>query len=240
MPEQSLSHDFLAGRFQPGDSILHRMRPGRKVFGIGILVILTAVGNVPVWGGLLLLAGMGLVMADISPAKIWKLLKTFKWFLLVIGGLPVIMTPGHAIQSLAFFPVDTTWEGLSAGAESILKFTLMIFFSMILMRTTAPGDLMPAATKMTLFGYPILNRWLKEFFAVGIGAFQLIPLLIGEVEQFILSRCGALEGSRWDRFKSALDAGLFLGPLLVHLLSQANRWEQEVMSQVPPLRREQI
>ena len=232
--EQSLSHDLLAGRFQPGDTVLHRMRPGRKVFGVGILVILTAVGNVPVLGGLLLLAGMGLVVADISPARIGGLLKTFKWFLLVIGGLPVLMTPGHLIESLAFLPVDTTWEGLNAGAESIFKFMLMICFSLILMRTTAPSDLMPAESKMTLLGFSNLNRWLNEFFAVGVWAFHLIPLLIVEVEKFILSRCGALEGNRWDRFKSALDAGLFLGPLIVHLLSQAKRWEQEVKNQSLP------
>ena len=234
MSEPSLSHDLLAGRFQPGDSVLHSMRPGWKVFGVGILVVLTAMGSVPVLGGLLLLGATGLAVAGISPARIWALLKTFKWFLLVIGVLPVLMTPGHAIESLAFLPFQTTWEGLNAGAESIFKFTLMILFSMILMRTTAPGDLMPVEPAMTLFGFSIMNRWLKEFFAVGIWAFHLIPLLFVEAEKFILSRCATLEGSRWDRFKSAMDAGLFLGPLLVYVLNQADRWGQEVKSQALP------
>ena len=233
MPEPSLSHDLLAGRFQPGDSVLHRMCPGWKVFGVSILVVLTAMGNFPVLGGLLLLGTTGLVVADISPTRIWALLKTFKWFLLVIGILPVLMTPGHAIESLAFLPVQTTWEGLNTGAESIFKFTLMILFSMILMRTTTPGDLMPSETAMTVFGFSITNRWLKEFFAVGIWAFHLIPLLFVEAEKFILSRCATLEGNRWNRFKSAMDEGLFLGPLLAHVLNQANRWGQEVKNQSP-------
>ncbi|MBI4390124.1 MAG: hypothetical protein HY580_08080, partial [Nitrospinae bacterium] len=110
------------------------------------------------------------------------------WFLLVIGTFPVLFTPGIPLDSLAFFPIAVTREGVEQGGYALSRFILMFLISYLLLRVTSPGSLIEAAEKRTAGpGSPPG----KEYLIVAVLAFQLVPLLFAEAEALAASRAKA-------------------------------------------------
>lgn len=220
-----LSQMVLEGRYHPGTSFLHRMRPSFKMAGGIVFVLLATGGHLPVLAGLLAASVLMMALAHISCKFVGRLLYAFRWLFLVIWMIPLVTVPGLPIAELEILPFAVTWEGLWTGSESLLKIIVMFFLSMVLVRTTSPNDLMSTLQKAIIIPHPQWKKKVQEFFITGLWAVQLIPMICVEAEAFILGRLNEENESTTSGLKKAWRAASQLGPLMAHLLQRLDEWE---------------
>ena len=223
-----LSQMILEGRYQPGTSHLHRLAASTKILGALMLFLLASWGDLWILCGLMALGLLGMALARIPFRTIGSLVVAFRWLFLIIAIIPMVTTPGAAIEGLAFLPFQVSWQGLWAGLESFLKLGVMFFLSMILVRTTSPQALMNTLQKAVILKNPEWKRTLQEFFMAGLWAVQLIPMICVETETFMLSRLEQENEKKISGLKKAWRAASQLGPLMAHLFQQMDEWEREL------------
>jgi len=170
--------------YHPGDSILHKAKTRNKILLALTFIIFSGTGN----GLALLIIGflcyLGILISGISFLDAWKRLAELKFFLLVLGGIPLFFTQGTPIHSSDDFVILITREGFESSVFTVSKLAFMIWISMILTSTTSPESLMKTVTE---FGSKLNpeNKFLKEFVLVGALAFQTLPFLFEEAEKEI-------------------------------------------------------
>ena len=223
-----LSQMVLEGRYQPGSSLLHRLSPSLKI-GIAFLFLLLATwGDLKILSGLMVICLLAMALARIPLSTVAKFVYAFRWLFLFIGLIPLVTTPGAAIEVLKFLPFQVSWEGLWLGSESFLKLLVMFFLSLLLVRTTAPQALMNTLQKAIIIKNPAWKKTIQEFFMTGLWAVQLLPMICVETEAFMLTRLNQAEESKKSGIKKAWSTASQLGPLMAHLLGQMNEWEREL------------
>ncbi len=223
-----LTQMILEGRYQPGSSLLHRMGAATKILGALMLFLLAAWGDLWVLCGLMAVGLLGMGLARIPFRTIGSLVVAFRWLFLIIAIIPMVTTPGAAIEGLAVLPFTVSWQGLWAGLESFLKLLVMFFLSMILVRTTSPQALMNTLQKAVILKNPAWEKTVQEFFMTGLWAVQLIPMICVETETFMLSRLNEESEKEISGLKKAWRAASQLGPLMAHLFRRMDEWEREL------------
>jgi len=227
-PKTRLSQMILQGRYQPGESLLHRISPALKL-SLALIFFLTASwANLEVLCGLMLVCLLAMVLAQIPLKMIGTLIYAFRWLFLILGLFPLFTTPGASIEWLSFLPFIISWEGMRAGLETFLKLLEMFFLSMILVRTTSPQALMNTLQKAVIIKRPKWKKAVQEFFMTGLWAVQLIPMICVEAESFVLGRLEEEKSKNISGLKKAWRAASQLGPLMVHLFRQMDEWEAEL------------
>ena len=227
-PRTRLTQMILEGRYQPGTSILYRIGAGPKILIALMLFLLAAWGDLRVLCGLLAVGLLGMGLARIPLQAIGTLVVAFRWLFLIIALIPMVTTPGAAIEALAFLPFQVSWQGLWAGLESFLKLLVMFFLSMILVRTTSPQALMNTIQKAVIIKNPAWKKTVQEFFMTGLWAVQLLPMICVETETFMLKHLNEESENKISGLKKAWRAASQLGPLMAHLFQQMDEWEQEL------------
>jgi len=228
IPSTRLSQMILEGRYQPGASLLHRMRPSLKLILILMFFLLASWGDLKILGGLMIVCLLAMALAHIPFKTVGKFVYAFRWLFLIIGLFPLFTTPGAVVEGLAFLPFTISWEGLKAGLESFLKLLEMFFLSLILVRTTSPQALMNTLQKAVIIKNQRWKQTVQEFFMTGLWAVQLIPMICVEAETFLLSHLEQESKSKKSGLKKAWRTASQLGPLMAHLLRQMDEWEPEL------------
>ena len=131
-PRTRLSQMILEGRYQPGASLLHRMRPSIKLILVLMFFLLASWGDLKILTGLMIVCLLAMALARIPFKTVGTFVYAFRWLFLIIGLFPLFTTPGASVEELAFLPFTISWEGLKAGLESFLKLLEMFFLSLIL------------------------------------------------------------------------------------------------------------
>jgi energy-coupling factor transport system permease protein len=219
---------ILEGRYQPGTSLLNRMRPSIKLVLVLMFFLLASWGDLKILGGLMIVCLLALALAHISFKTISKFVYAFRWLFLIIGLFPLFTTPGAVVEGLAFLPFTISWEGLKAGLESFLKLLEMFFLSLILVRTTSPQALMNTLQRAVIIKNKKWKKTVQEFFMTGLWAVQLIPMICVEAETFLLSHLEQENKSKKSGLKKAWRTASQLGPLMAHLFRQMDEWEPEL------------
>ena len=227
-PKTRLSQMILEGRYQPGTSLLHRMRPSLKLILVLLFFLLASWGDLKILGGLMFVCLLAMVLAHIPLKTVGRFVYAFRWLFLIIGLFPLFTTPGAVVEGLTFLPFTISWEGLKAGLESFLKLLEMFFLSLILVRTTSPQDLMNTLQKAIIIKNPKWKKTVQEFFMTGLWAVQLIPMICVETETFMLSKLNEENEKKISGLKKAWRTASQLGPLMVHLFRQMDEWEPEL------------
>ena len=227
-PKTRLSQMILEGRYQPGSSLLHRMRPSTKLIIVLIFFLLASWGHLIVLSGLMIVCLLAMGLAHVPFKTVGVMIYAFRWLFLIIGLFPLFTTPGASVEGLAFLPFTISWEGLKAGLESFLKLLEMFFLSLILVRTTSPQALMSTLQKAVIIKNPKWKKTVQEFFMTGLWAVQLIPIICVEAETFMLSRLNEENEKKISGLKKAWRAASQLGPLMAHLFRQMDDWESEL------------
>jgi len=227
-PKTRLSQMILEGRYQPGTSFLHRMRPSLKLILVLLFFLLASWGDLKILGGLMFVCLLAMVLAHIPLKTVGRFVYAFRWLFLIIGLFPLFTTPGAVVEGLTFLPFTISWEGLKAGLESFLKLLEMFFLSLILVRTTSPQDLMNTLQKAIIIKNPKWKKTVQEFFMTGLWAVQLIPMICVETETFMLSKLNEENEKKISGLKKAWRTASQLGPLMVHLFRQMDEWEPEL------------
>jgi len=190
------------------------------------LLILAALGG---WRGIAVVALMclfGLVVAGVGLRAVYLRLKTFVWFILFLGIFPVFFTPGPSIEVMGGHSLGLSSEGLQAGALFSCRMTLMFLVSMIFMHTTKPADLFKYQQR-TGEGDKGLRAFFREAGAVGLMAFQLLPILFDEVDKRLVAE---LNGNKISGsvFSKARQVAHLLIPLTVFVFANTERYSQQL------------
>ncbi len=215
----------LEGRYQPGTSFIHRLSPAAKMIGALAVVLLASWGHLQVLVGLLTASLLMMALAHISCLAVGRMIYAFHWLFLVIWVIPLVTVPGEPIAPLAFLPFSVSWQGLWTGSESLLKIIVMFLMSLLLVRTTAPNDLMSTLQKAVIIPHPRWKKRVEDFFMTGLWAVQLIPMICVETESFMWARFQEENEKKISGLKKAWRTALQLGPLMTHLLRHMDEWE---------------
>ena len=170
--------------YHPGDSILHTTKTQSKVLLALVFVFVSGTGSGFALLTIAFLCHLGMLVSGISISGGWKRLAVLKIFLLILGGMPLFLTPGTPIGLFDGFVLPVTREGFECSVFTVSRLALMIWVSMILMWTTSPESLMQVVAELGTRFSP-KSTALQEFVLVGVMAFQTLPYLLAEAEEEI-------------------------------------------------------
>lgn len=217
---------LMPGIYSPGDSLLHTTPTHWKIFlGLGLL-ILAGFGQWWGIGAVSLVCLFGLFMARIGFVEVCRRLKTFAWFILFLGIFPVFFTPGSPIEVADGHSLGLTLEGLEAGMLFSCRMILMFLVSMIFMHTTKPSDLLKYQLREGE-GDNGLRTFFREAGTVGLMAFQLLPILFGEVEKRLVVELNENKISG-NLFNKARQVAHLLIPLTVFVFENTERYSEQL------------
>ncbi|SVE07284.1 uncharacterized protein METZ01_LOCUS460138, partial [marine metagenome] len=153
----------------------------------------------------------------------WRRLVELKILFLVIGIIPLFITPGVQLYILGGFPLPITEEGLKCGFFASSRLACMIWVSMILVWTTSPQSLIETTSEPQSKFFE-KNKILQEFVLLGILSFQLLPYLFVEVEEKVRNHWqenkGQTKRSRIEKVKSMVKS---IAMWIVQVLSDPER-----------------
>lgn len=218
--------DITIGQYVKGDSILHRLDPRTKIFGmLAIMVALFFVNN---WIGLVYAAVVvfAVLFASQVPLKFYiRGVKPLRWILLFTAAIQIFLTPGEIIWQWGILHI--TAEGVRLAIFMCVRLVLLVMTTSVLTFTTTPIVLTDAVENL-----------LSPFKRIGVPAHELammitialrfIPLLADETEKIMAAQ--KARGAAFDE-GGLMDRARALLPILVPLfLSAINRASELAMA----------
>lgn len=129
--------DITIGQYVKGDSILHRLDPRTKIFGmLAIMVALFFVNN---WIGLVYAAVVvfAVLFASQVPLKFYiRGVKPLRWILLFTAAIQIFLTPGEIIWQWGILHI--TAEGVRLAIFMCVRLVLLVMTTSVLTLTTTP------------------------------------------------------------------------------------------------------
>lgn len=218
--------DITIGQYVKGDSILHRLDPRTKIFGmLAIMVALFFVNN---WIGLVYAAVVvfAVLFASQVPLKFYiRGVKPLRWILLFTAAIQIFLTPGEIIWQWGILHI--TAEGVRLAIFMCVRLVLLVMTTSVLTLTTTPIVLTDAVENL-LSPFKRIGVPAHELAMMMTIALRFIPLLADETEKIMAAQKarGAAfdEGGLMDRARAFL-------PILVPLfLSAINRASELAMA----------
>ena len=153
--------DITIGQYVKGDSILHRLDPRTKIFGmLAIMVALFFVNN---WIGLVYAAVVvfAVLFASQVPLKFYiRGVKPLRWILLFTAAIQIFLTPGEIIWQWGILHI--TAEGVRLAIFMCVRLVLLVMTTSVLTLTTTPIVLTDAVENL-----------LSPFKRIGVPAHEL-------------------------------------------------------------------
>lgn len=218
--------DITIGQYVKGNSILHRLDPRTKIFGmIAIMVALFIVNN---WVGLLYTALVVFAILFLSQVPLKFYIKGVRPLLIIIIFTMVIqlfMTPGTVIWQWGILHI--TSEGVRRAIFMCARLVLLVMTTSVLTLTTTPIVLTDAVENLLSpfkrFGVPA-----HELAMMMTIALRFIPTLIDETDKIMSAQ--KARGAAFDE-GNVMDRARALLPILVPLfLSAINRANELAMA----------
>ncbi|MEF2825197.1 MAG: energy-coupling factor transporter transmembrane component T, partial [Peptococcaceae bacterium] len=187
-------NDITIGQYVKGNSILHRLDPRTKIFGmLGIMVALFLINQ---WIGLLYATVVVFAILGLSKVPIRYYIKGIKplLFILVFTALiQMFFTPGTILWQWWIFHI--TKEGIRLAVFMCTRLVLLILTTSVLTLTTTPIQLTDAVENLLSpfkrFGLPA-----HELAMVMSIALRFIPTLIDETDKIMKAQ--ASRGAAFD------------------------------------------
>jgi energy-coupling factor transport system permease protein len=222
-----LLDDITLGRFEPRESILHRLDPRLKLCGLPLLVIAVFAAHDPLrLGGLALLAAVLILLSGIECSTWWRGLWILRWLFLFTLLLHLFLSPGRTLLGVAWLSHD----GLLRGALVCSQLALAVLFSSLLTLTTSPRDVAGACASLLSplerFGFSV-----RESAILLLLVLHFVPILreetIGLIES---SRNEGIDPSQGSLVARGLAVGRMIAPLLLRLVDRADALAGSVAS----------
>ena len=157
--------DITIGQYVKGDSVLHRLDPRTKIFGmLAIMVALFFVNN---WIGLLYAAVVvfAVLFASQVPLKFYiRGVKPLRWILLFTAAIQIFLTPGEIIWQWGILHI--TAEGVRLAIFMCVRLVLLVMTTSVLTLTTTPIVLTDAVENL-----------LSPFKRIGVPAHELAMMM---------------------------------------------------------------
>lgn len=218
--------DITIGQYVKGDSILHRLDPRTKIFGmLAIMVALFFVNN---WIGLVYAAVVvfAVLFASQVPLKFFiRGVKPLRWILLFTAAIQIFLTPGEIIWQWGILHI--TAEGVRLAIFMCVRLVLLVMTTSVLTLTTTPIVLTDAVENL-LSPFKRIGVPAHELAMMMTIALRFIPLLADETEKIMAAQ--KARGAAFDE-GGLMDRARALLPILVPLfLSAINRASELAMA----------
>lgn len=218
--------DITIGQYVKGDSILHRLDPRTKIFGmLAIMVALFFVNN---WIGLVYAAVVvfAVLFASQVPLKFYiRGVKPLRWILLFTAAIQIFLTPGEIIWQWGILHI--TAEGVRLAIFMCVRLVLLVMTTSVLTLTTTPIALTDAVENL-LSPFKRIGVPAHELAMMMTIALRFIPLLADETEKIMAAQ--KARGAAFDE-GGLMDRARALLPILVPLfLSAINRASELAMA----------
>lgn len=218
--------DITIGQYVKGDSILHRLDPRTKIFGmLAIMVALFFVNN---WIGLVYAAVVvfAVLFASQVPLKFYiRGVKPLRWILLFTAAIQIFLTPGEIIWLWGILHI--TAEGVRLAIFMCVRLVLLVMTTSVLTLTTTPIVLTDAVENL-LSPFKRIGVPAHELAMMMTIALRFIPLLADETEKIMAAQ--KARGAAFDE-GGLMDRARALLPILVPLfLSAINRASELAMA----------
>ena len=218
--------DITIGQYVKGDSILHRLDPRTKIFGmLAIMVALFFVNN---WIGLVYAAVVvfAVLFASQVPLKFYiRGVKPLRWILLFTAAIQIFLTPGEIIWQWDILHITT--EGVRLAIFMCVRLVLLVMTTSVLTLTTTPIVLTDAVENL-LSPFKRIGVPAHELAMMMTIALRFIPLLADETEKIMAAQ--KARGAAFDE-GGLMDRARALLPILVPLfLSAINRASELAMA----------
>lgn len=218
--------DITIGQYVKGDSILHRLDPRTKIFGmLAIMVALFFVNN---WIGLVYAAVVvfAVLFASQVPLKFYiRGVKPLRWILLFTAAIQIFLTPGEIIWQWGILHITT--EGVRLAIFMCVRLVLLVMTTSVLTLTTTPIVLTDAVENL-LSPFKRIGVPAHELAMMMTIALRFIPLLADETEKIMAAQ--KARGAAFDE-GGLMDRARALLPILVPLfLSAINRASELAMA----------
>lgn len=176
-----------AGRYLPGDSLLHRMPAAPKIAVLTCCAVSTvALPGVPGALAAPLVSAAVCAAASLPPAELLAGVRGSRWFLLAIFVFNALFFGGPGTIA-SWWIIDLTVAGMQQGAIVALRTALVIVLGSVLVATTKPQELVGGIERslspLGRLGLPVDTLAL----AAGI-TLQFIPILLSECEQLMTAQ----------------------------------------------------
>lgn len=218
--------DITIGQYVKGDSILHRLDPRTKIFGmLAIMVALFFVNN---WIGFVYAAIVvfAVLFASQVPLKFYiRGVKPLRWILLFTAAIQIFLTPGEIIWQWGILHI--TAEGVRLAIFMCVRLVLLVMTTSVLTLTTTPIVLTDAVENL-LSPFKRIGVPAHELAMMMTIALRFIPLLADETEKIMAAQ--KARGAAFDE-GGLMDRARALLPILVPLfLSAINRASELAMA----------
>lgn len=218
--------DITIGQYVKGDSILHRLDPRTKIFGmLAIMVALFFVNN---WIGLVYAAVVvfAVLFASQVPLKFYiRGVKPLRWILFFTAAIQIFLTPGEIIWQWGILHI--TAEGVRLAIFMCVRLVLLVMTTSVLTLTTTPIVLTDAVENL-LSPFKRIGVPAHELAMMMTIALRFIPLLADETEKIMAAQ--KARGAAFDE-GGLMDRARALLPILVPLfLSAINRASELAMA----------
>lgn len=218
--------DITIGQYVKGDSILHRLDPRTKIFGM--LAIMVALFVVNQWFGLVY-AGvvvMAILLASKVPLKFYfKGIRPLLFILVFTALIQIFFTPGTVLWQWKFLHITT--EGIRMAVFLCVRLILLVMTTSVLTLTTTPIVLTDAVENL-LSPFKRIGVPAHELAMMMTIALRFIPTLIDETDKIMKAQ--AARGASFDE-GGLMDRARALLPILVPLfLSAINRANELAMA----------
>ena len=210
--------DITIGQYYPADSVIHKLDPRVKLFGVVIYVIslFTFRG---IWGFLLVtLALAAMIKISKVPFRFMvKGLKAIVIILIITAMFNLFLTPGETLVTI--WKIKITKEGLKSAVFMAIRLIYLILGTSTLTLTTTPNQLTDGMEK----AFRPLNHIHVPVHEVAMMmsiALRFIPILMEETDKIMKA-----QEARGADFESGniLDRAKALIPILVPLFVSAFR-----------------
>lgn len=193
------------GKYTPGDTLLHRLPAGLKLTAMMLMILAAALARSPLSVGALaaLNLALGLAASWKKPRRMWVDIR------LLLFQLPVVVL----LYYWKYGP-DSLLQGLLVG----LKVVMAVYPALLLQRTTDPGGVLAALSR-------VLPAKLAFLMTVGL---RFLPLLIREAKA--IHHAQTLRGARVSPKALRTRQGVkdFVDCLLVPLVRRVGKISDEI------------
>ncbi len=175
---------ITVGQYYPVDSVIHRLDPRVKLFGVtAYIVLLFLAGNLFGYLTAIVFVCLVITLAKVPPKLLLRGLRSVIFILFFAAGLNIFLTPGgNVLFSFAFIRV--TMEGLILALRMATRLVLLIVGSSVLTLTTSPIQLTDAVESF-LSPLKRIKVPAHDIAMMMTIALRFIPLLADETDKII-------------------------------------------------------
>ncbi|MDO4281775.1 MAG: energy-coupling factor transporter transmembrane component T [Peptococcaceae bacterium] len=215
--------DITIGQYIKGNSVLHRLDPRTKIFGM--LAVMVALFLINKWTGLLYIGVVvfAILFASQVPLRFYlKGIKPLLFILIFTALIQIFLTPGNVLWQWKIFHI--TAEGIRLAVFMCTRLILLVMTTSVLTLTTTPIQLTDAVEAL-LSPFKRIGVPAHELAMMMTIALRFIPTLIDETDKIMKAQ--AARGASFDE-GGLIQRAKALLPILVPLFLNAIKRADEL------------